>query len=200
MKGKIIICICAAAAIAVTAVLLCLRLYSFDKSDPIIFEMLVAKDYAYIKYNENEYVPYSAVSPADRGEYLGYIKDDKTEEIYTFKGYSKDEWLISYCNGEGMLFKEKNVTNIPDGLTSEYQWNNASKAAVSELEQKGYDIFKAEYCITDHSKEIAGDALTGWCCSLCGAHAVNSDTNVPKLCYNCAQTTGRCSQCGKLKK
>ena len=41
-----------------------------------------------------------------------------------FKDYSQDEWLISYSMGESMLCKEKNTTKIPEGLASEYEWNN----------------------------------------------------------------------------
>lgn len=70
----------------------------------------------------------------------------------------------------------------------------------SEIKQKGYNLFKKDYCTTDHSLEIAGDALTEWKCQLCGTSAINSDTNIPKLCENCAKITGRCYQCGKLKK
>ena len=99
-----------------------------DKSNPIIFQKESNEEYAYIIYEGKEYVPYCAIFNNDRGEYLGHIKDDEQEEIYTYKSYSKDEWFISFnkigLGGESMLFKEKNVTNIPDGLSSEYNWNN----------------------------------------------------------------------------
>lgn len=124
MNKKVIIGIIIGLIVVIIGVLAWIKLNSFDKSNPIIFEQLVSEDYAYIVYKENEYVPYSAISPTDRGKYLGYVKDDEVEEIYTFKDYSQDEWLISYSVGEAMLYKEKNVTDIPEGLSSEYEWNN----------------------------------------------------------------------------
>lgn len=70
----------------------------------------------------------------------------------------------------------------------------------SEIEQKGYNLFGKDYCTTDHSLEVGGDALTEWNCQICGISAINSNTNIPKLCENCARATMRCYQCGKLKK
>lgn len=42
------------------------------------------------------------------------------------EGYSSNEWIIetlglNNCN-EGMILREMNTTNIPDGLESEYEW------------------------------------------------------------------------------
>ena len=70
----------------------------------------------------------------------------------------------------------------------------------NKLKNRNIDNLVEEYCTTDHSLEVAGDALTEWNCQLCGKSAINSDTNVPKLCADCAKKTGRCYQCGKLKK
>ena len=95
----------------------------FYKLNPIIFEQSKTENYKYIIYKDKRYVPYSAINSTQKGSYLGYVGDNKTDEIYTFKQYSKEEWLIFYSNGESMLFKERNVTNIPEGLTSEYEWN-----------------------------------------------------------------------------
>lgn len=99
----------------------------YDKSNPIVFEQASTENYAYIIYGNREYVPYSACNPKDRTKYLGYIKGDEQDEIYTFKNYSEEEWLINLLNTgatkECMLWKEKNVTNIPEGLSSEYEWN-----------------------------------------------------------------------------
>lgn len=78
--------------------------------------------------------------------------------------------------------------------------NTSNGVPGAKLEQKGYEIFGKDYCQTDHSMEFGGDALTSWTCKLCGANAVNSDTNVPEICANCARITGRCMYCGKLKK
>lgn len=79
-------------------------------------------------YQGREYVPYCAYSPGEREQYLGYVGQDKQDEVYTVKGYSEEEWLISYLDSgmmnDCMLLKEKSVTDIPDGLTFEYEWNH----------------------------------------------------------------------------
>lgn len=119
MNKKIIISIC----ISIIAIVFLIFIWSKSKTDSIIFEQGLTENYAYIIYDGKEYVPYSAISPTNKGKYLGYIKDNETEKIYQFKDYSQEEWLISYSMGESMLYKEKNTTNIPKGLSSEYEWN-----------------------------------------------------------------------------
>ncbi|MCM1242879.1 MAG: hypothetical protein NC314_08565, partial [Roseburia sp.] len=56
------------------------------------------------------------------------VDDDEDNRVYEYKGYSSDEWIVnSYVSGlmdGSMLYKEINVSNIPDGLESEYEWNN----------------------------------------------------------------------------
>ncbi len=127
MNKKIIITISVVMVVAI-CIIGGITLVIENKRSPIIFKTGSNGDYAYIIYDGKEYVPYCAISNNDRAEYLGYIEDDKQEEIYTYKGASKDEWLISFTKiglgGESMLFKEKNVTDIPSGLSSEYDWNN----------------------------------------------------------------------------
>lgn len=45
--------------------------------------------------------------------------------LYEYRGYSAEEWIInSYVRDSAMLYREVDVTSIPDGLESEYQWNN----------------------------------------------------------------------------
>lgn len=129
MNKKVIIGICIAVLIVIIGVFAWIKLNNrFDKSNPIIFEKGTNDDYSYVIYQGKEYVPYCAFNPKEREKYLGYIRDDKQDEIYTAKGYSEEEWLIN-CLDSGMmndcmLLKEKSVTNIPEGLTSEYEWNN----------------------------------------------------------------------------
>ena len=124
MNKKIVIAVCAIILIIIGVIVIIKMQNNFDKSNPIIYEASKTEDYRYIINKDKRYVPYSAINPTKRGSYLGYIGDDKTDEIYTFKQYSQDEWLISYSNGEAMLLKEQNTTNIQENLTSEYEWNN----------------------------------------------------------------------------
>lgn len=99
-----------------------------ENIEPIIFEQQVNDDYASIIYEGREYVPYCAISPRERDCYLGYVGEDEQDKVYTCKNYLEEEWLISSletgATTECMLYKEKDVTNIPDGLSSEYEWNN----------------------------------------------------------------------------
>ncbi|MBQ2836178.1 MAG: hypothetical protein IJE68_05030 [Clostridia bacterium] len=78
--------------------------------------------------------------------------------------------------------------------------NTSNGVSKVELEQKGYSLLGYDYCTTDHSMEVGGDAFTEWKCELCGIVANNPDTNTPELCGNCARITGRCHHCGKLEK
>lgn len=65
--------------------------------------------------------------------------------------------------------------------------------------KKGYEIFGDEYCSGHNRFESAGQALTPWTCKICGYHDVNSNTNVPTICVECANITSRCMECGKLE-
>lgn len=108
-----------------------------ENIEPIIFEKGSNGEYAYIIYEDREYVPYCAISPRERDCYLGYVGEDKQDEIYTYKNHSEEEWLISYLNSgmmnDCMLLKEKNVINIPDGLYSEYEWNSRETVELNKI-------------------------------------------------------------------
>lgn len=116
--------------IMMTLIVLCLCGCSSESNNnqSIIFHQEVNEQYLSIIWDEREYVPYCAIEPNKRGEYLGYIEDDSDVKIYELDGYSSEEWIIDYLNlgigGEAMLYKEISVQNIPDGFYSEYDWNN----------------------------------------------------------------------------
>ena len=112
-----------------------LSLPHFDKSDPIIFERILNGEYSSVVYEEREYLPFAPCSPRERTAYLGYVGEDEADEIYSYKDYDTDEWLVSYLNSgmmaDCMLIKEKNTTNIPDGLSSEYEWWSADLSQIT---------------------------------------------------------------------
>lgn len=85
-------------------------------------------NYAYIAIDDKIFVPFVAVDNNNRGEWIGIVDGDENDRIYEYKDHSPDEWIISYYeSGEmdgSMLMKEQNVTTYPNGLVSEYQWNN----------------------------------------------------------------------------
>lgn len=62
-----------------------------------------------------------------QGDYLGYMEEDEDDRVYEFEGYSGQEWIINYLDSglmnDCMLYKEISVTESPEGLSSEYEWN-----------------------------------------------------------------------------
>mgnify|MGYP000058272472 FL=1 len=73
---------------------------------------------------------------------------------------------------------------------------------------KGYKIYGSDYCSKDDDnpmhedsehRMLAGTAITPYKCQLCNKKYQNPNTAIPKICSSCANITGRCMQCGKLK-
>lgn len=98
------------------------------KTEPLEnMSSLESKEYLAITWNDKTYIPFCAVENSDRGRQIGIVDKDKNDQVYEYKGYSTDEWIISfYHSGEmdgSMLMREINVKNIPEGLKSEYEWN-----------------------------------------------------------------------------
>lgn len=95
---------------------------------PVVFDTKNNKGYVSIISADKEYVPYCAFKPSQVGDCIGYYVDNG-EKIYVcqLKGQSSDEWIVDVldlenCN-EGMIFREIDTTNIPEGLSSDYEWN-----------------------------------------------------------------------------
>ena len=68
------------------------------------------------------YDPFCVVSKSDCGKQIGYVDGNTDDRISEYKGYSMDEWLVSWMpmDGGAMLLKEQSVVDIPDGLEAEY--------------------------------------------------------------------------------
>ena len=83
-------------------------------------------EYRAIIWEERTYVPFCVVSKNDCGTLIGYVNGDTGDRVCEYKDYPSNEWIASYLTVDGgaMLYKEVNVTNIPDGLQSEYEWND----------------------------------------------------------------------------
>ena len=86
----------------------------------------VGDEYMSIIWEDRTYIPFSVVSKNDCGTQIGYLNGETDNEVCEYKDYPTDEWIANYLTVDGgaMLFKEVNVTDIPDGLESEYEWNN----------------------------------------------------------------------------
>lgn len=81
--------------------------------------------YATIVWGDKTYVPYGALADyGERGKQIGIVDGNKDDRVYELKGYSADEWIVNaFTHDAAMLFREINVTDIPDGWQSEYEWN-----------------------------------------------------------------------------
>ena len=86
-----------------------------------------SSDYVSIIWEGRTYVPFCGVDNGERGAQIGIVNGDKKDQVYEYKGYSKDDWIISfYKSGEmdsSMLMKEINVEEVPKDIQSEYEWN-----------------------------------------------------------------------------
>lgn len=82
--------------------------------------------YQAIIWEERTYVPFCAVSKNDCGTLIGYVNGDTVDRVCEYKHYPSNEWIANYLTVDcgAMLYKEINVTDIPDGLQSEYEWND----------------------------------------------------------------------------
>ena len=83
-------------------------------------------DYLAIIWEDRVYVPFCVVSKKDAGEQIGYLSGDKDDRVCEYEGESPEEWVVNSLTVDGgaILYKEENVIDIPDGLESEYEWNN----------------------------------------------------------------------------
>jgi hypothetical protein len=96
--------------------------------NPVVFKTKENDGYMSIIRGNKEYVPFCAFDPSQVGDCIGYYKNDGNKVfVCKLKGQSPDEWIVdvlslSNCN-EGMILREKSTTNIPNGLSSDYEWN-----------------------------------------------------------------------------
>lgn len=97
--------------------------------DQNLIDMSTAEGDGYmaIIWEGRTYVPFCPVSKNDCGTKIGYLNGETDNRVCEYKDYPTEEWIANYLTVDGgaMLFKETNVTEIPDGLESEYEWNTA---------------------------------------------------------------------------
>lgn len=81
--------------------------------------------YATIVWGDRTYVPYGpSVGYGERGKQIGILDGDQDNRVYELKGYPAEEWIVNaFPYDAAMLYKEIDVTDIPDGWESEYEWN-----------------------------------------------------------------------------
>ncbi|MDE7418461.1 MAG: hypothetical protein K2N44_19505 [Lachnospiraceae bacterium] len=102
--------------------------------NPRVYEQKNHRDkYAYLVYEDKMFVPYCPFEAKYLGECIGYYdvpasdySDANRVYVCELYGYSSDEWIVDIMDtncSEGMIWKEINAADIPEGLTSEYEWN-----------------------------------------------------------------------------
>ena len=82
--------------------------------------------YATVVWGDKTYVPYGPLSAyGKRGKQIGIVDGDRDHKVYECKGYHPEEWIVAALpHDAAMLLREVNVTAIPVGWQSEYEWNN----------------------------------------------------------------------------
>lgn len=120
MKKKLycVVCLC-----GLISIMLCA---CGENTDLIDMSTVEGDEYMSIIWEDRIYIPFCVVSKNDGGTQIGYLDGEINNRVCEYKDYPTDEWIASYLTVDGgaMLHKEVNVTNIPDGLESEYEWNN----------------------------------------------------------------------------
>ncbi len=128
-----IICICSFVSI---------MLFACGKNKKLI-DMNTAEGNGYtaIMWEDRTYVPFCTISKNDCGTQIGYLNGETDDRICEYKDYPTDQWIANYLTVDGgaILFKEVNVTNIPDGLESEYEWNSPE---IERLREKYPEYFE----------------------------------------------------------
>jgi hypothetical protein len=85
-------------------------------------------EYVSIVWDGRTYVPYTSIAKSDCGNQIGIVDGDSNDKVYEYKEYSTEDWIAEmYVSGEmdaPMLYREIDVTDIPTGLQSDYDWNN----------------------------------------------------------------------------
>ncbi len=115
-------------AILIVNVFLIVSLCACAKEELADMTTSQGEGYTAIIWDEKTYLPYCAISKSDCGKQIGFVNNDEKDRVYAYGNYSTNEWIINaYDMDSAMLCKEQNVTEIPNGLSSEYDWNDEEK-------------------------------------------------------------------------
>lgn len=109
--------------------LLMIILSACGKGDNNLERMITEEkeDYVSITWQGRTYVPFCVIENSERGSQIGIVNEDKNDQVFEYKNHSSDDWIISFYKSNemdnSMLMKEISVTEIPNNLSSEYEWN-----------------------------------------------------------------------------
>jgi hypothetical protein len=116
----------------VIGILVCLLiiLCSCGKNEKGLVNMSTLDKFGYraIVWSHRVYVPYCDISNNERGNQVGIVNGNINEQIYEYSNHQVDDWIIWFfasgeTDGWSILMRELSVTEIPNGLHSEYSWN-----------------------------------------------------------------------------
>ena len=99
-------------------------------------------EYMAIIWEDRTYAPFCTISKSDCGTQIGYLNGETDDRICEYKDYPTDEWIANHLMADGgaILFKEVNVTHIPDGLEAEYEWNSPEIAKLREKYPEYFEL------------------------------------------------------------
>ena len=99
-------------------------------------------EYMAIIWEDRTYAPFCTISKSDCGTQIGYLNGETDDRICEYKDYPTDEWIANHlmADGSAILFKEVNVTHIPDGLEAEYEWNSPEIAKLREKYPEYFEV------------------------------------------------------------
>ena len=120
-------------AIAITLILIMILSLSACSSggkeaDSIVsMKGYMTDEYRGIEWEDRHYVPFCAILDVDMTKQIGIVDGDENDRVFAYQNYPETQWLVEYYQSGLMdgpfLFREENVTEIPEGLYSEYKWN-----------------------------------------------------------------------------
>ena len=136
MKKKLygIVCLCSLVSIVLCA--------CGKNTNLIDMSTTEGDEYMAIIWEDRTYIPFCAISKNDCGTQIGYLNGETDDRICEYKDYPTDEWIVNHLMADegAILFKEVNVTHIPDGLESEYEWNSPEIAKLREKYPEYFEL------------------------------------------------------------
>ena len=136
MKKKLfrIVCLCSLVSIVLCA--------CGKNTNLIDMSTTESDEYMAIIWEDRTYAPFCTISKSDCGTQIGYLNGETDDRICEYKDYPTDEWIANHLMADGgaILFKEVNVTHIPDGLEAEYEWNSPEIAKLREKYPEYFEL------------------------------------------------------------
>lgn len=81
--------------------------------------------YSGILWGDRIYVPIAVVNNSDRGEKIGIVDGDEKNQVYLYRDYPAEKFLISYLDSglmdSSMLLREVGTDEVPEGVEVEYE-------------------------------------------------------------------------------